>query len=246
MKENKIIAMIPARIGSTRLKMKNLALLNGKPLIFYSINAAKDSGVFDRVIVNSDSDIFNKIADRYEVEFYHRPKGLGSYDTNSDELVADFLKNNECDVLAWINPIAPLQNGALVRSIIQHFQYNELDSLITVKDQQVHSNYKNNPVNYNFDETFALTQDLEPIQPFVYSVMMWRSKSFMESYLKKGHAFFCGNVGFYEVDKISSIIIKDAKDLMLAQNILLTTEASQKEQIIIQYDVLVEELNYAK
>jgi CMP-N,N'-diacetyllegionaminic acid synthase len=72
----KIIAMIPARIGSTRLKMKNLALLNGKPLIAYSILAAKQAGVFDRIVINSDSHIFKSIADSYEVEFYKRPVHL--------------------------------------------------------------------------------------------------------------------------------------------------------------------------
>ena len=59
--KQKIYAMIPARIGSTRLKMKNLALINGKPLIYYAIKAAKDSGVFERIIVNSDSECFSKI-----------------------------------------------------------------------------------------------------------------------------------------------------------------------------------------
>ena len=42
----KIVAMIPARIGSERLKKKNLALLNKKPLIYYAINAAKKSKIF--------------------------------------------------------------------------------------------------------------------------------------------------------------------------------------------------------
>ena len=50
-----IYAMIPARIGSTRLKMKNLALINGKPLIYYAIQAAKDSGVFDKIVLNSEN-----------------------------------------------------------------------------------------------------------------------------------------------------------------------------------------------
>ena len=62
-----IIAMIPARIGSTRLRMKNLALINGKPLIYYAIEAAKTSGVFTRVILNSDHEIFADIARRYNV-----------------------------------------------------------------------------------------------------------------------------------------------------------------------------------
>ena len=49
MKKQKICAMIPARAGSTRLKMKNLALIDGKPLISYVINAVKQSGIFDNI-----------------------------------------------------------------------------------------------------------------------------------------------------------------------------------------------------
>ena len=49
-----VIAMIPGRIGSTRLPMKNLALLGGRPLLSYAVRAAKAAGVFDRIIVNGD------------------------------------------------------------------------------------------------------------------------------------------------------------------------------------------------
>ena len=81
-----IYAMIPARIGSTRLRMKNLALLNGKPLIYYAIKAAKESGVFDKIIINSDHKIFSEISDRYNVNFYQRPKKLGSSETQAAKL----------------------------------------------------------------------------------------------------------------------------------------------------------------
>tara|TARA_Y100000589_G_scaffold276905_1_gene271602 strand:- start:5633 stop:5935 length:303 start_codon:yes stop_codon:yes gene_type:complete len=90
--KGKVVAMIPARVGSERLKMKNLALINGKPLIYYSINAAKKSGLFDKVVLNSDSEIFERIAKRYGIDFYLMPKSLGSSDTKSDEVVADFMK----------------------------------------------------------------------------------------------------------------------------------------------------------
>lgn len=68
-KNKKIIAMIPARIGSERLKIKNLALVDNKPLIFYSINAAIKSRIFDEIYINSDDLIFEDIAKRYKVNF---------------------------------------------------------------------------------------------------------------------------------------------------------------------------------
>ena len=71
---NKIIAMIPARIGSTRLKFKNLSLINRKPMIYYAINSAKKSKIFHNICLNSDHVIFKEIANRYNVNFYLRNK----------------------------------------------------------------------------------------------------------------------------------------------------------------------------
>ena len=132
-----VIAMIPARMGSERLKMKNLAMLNGRPLISYAIDAAKSSGVFSRVVVNSDGDIFQRIAQRYGVDFYHRAAGLGSSDTRSDEVVYDFMLKYSCDAVAWVNPISPLQTAEEIRKVVEHFIEKRLDSLITVEDQPV-------------------------------------------------------------------------------------------------------------
>jgi hypothetical protein len=61
--KKKIVAMIPARIGSERLKKKNLALLNKKPLIYYAIHAAKKSKIFKEIYINSDDKVFKKIYD---------------------------------------------------------------------------------------------------------------------------------------------------------------------------------------
>ncbi len=237
MSRQRIIAMIPARIGSTRLKMKNLALLNGKPLIAYSILAAKQAGVFDRIVINSDSHIFKSIADRYGVEFYERPEHLGSSKTKSDDVVLDFMQNNTSEVVVWVNSISPLQTGGEIRRVVEFFQKEKLDSLITVKEEQVHCVYQGKPVNFEESGKFAQTQDLEPVQPFVYSVMMWRAKSFIESMKLKGHALLSGKVGYYPVNKWSSIIIKTEHDLKLASYALRALETDESE---VEYDDLTE------
>ena len=60
MKEN-VLAVIPARGGSVRVPKKNIKLLNGKPLIAYAINAAKNSKTVDRIIVSTDDDYIKDI-----------------------------------------------------------------------------------------------------------------------------------------------------------------------------------------
>ena len=243
MSRQRIIAMIPARIGSTRLKMKNLALLNGKPLIAYSILAAKQAGVFDRIVLNSDSHIFKSIADRYGVKFYERPEHLGGSKTKSDDVVLDFMQNNTSEVVVWVNSISPLQTGDEIRRVVEFFQKEKLDSLITVKEEQVHCVYQGKPVNFEESGKFAQTQDLEPVQPFVYSVMMWRAKSFFEAMKLQGHALLSGKVGYYPVNKWSSIIIKTDHDLKLASYALRALGTDESE---VEYDDLTLALTKSK
>ncbi len=237
MKTAKSIAMIPARIGSTRLPMKNLALIDGKPLISYAIQAAKNSGVFERVIINADAPLFAKIAERYGVEFYLRPAELGSSSTKSDDVVHDFMARYPAETVAWVNPTSPLQTGDEIREAVNYFHAQALDTLITVNNAQVHANFKDRPLNYVTNELFAQTQDLTPVELFVYSIMMWHTTPFMADYKRQGHAFFVGKSGFYPVSRESAIIIKRQEDLRLAEYIMKARQAAGE----LRYDPLVSE-----
>ena len=124
---------------------------------------------------------------------------------------------------------APLSN---------YFVKNNLDSLITVHDMQVHCNFKNQPVNYDKDELFAQTQDLIKVQPFVYSIMMWQRETFLSEFTNKGHALFCGRFETYPVQKISGIIIKTAEDLKLA-DLLMRSINLTETGYSVEYDELV-------
>ena len=82
---------------------------------------------------------------------------------------------------------------------------------------------------------------MSPVQPFVYSVMMWRRNKFLSEFSKKGSALFCGDFGVYPVGKLSGIIIKNADDLKLA-DILMRSMSAENDNINykIEYDELVE------
>lgn len=238
--KTKIIAMVPARAGSTRLPAKNLALLNGRPVISYAIAAAKESAVFDKVVVNSDHPIFKEIARRHGVDFYLRPAELGSSTAKSDSVVYDFMKKNPSELLAWVNPTSPLQTAEEIRKVVEYFEKESLDSLITVKNEQVHCVYQNEPVNFGTDEVFAQTQDLFPVQPFVYSIMMWRNRTFVQEFERRGYALLSGKVGYFPISKESAIIIKTMEDLRLAEYVLKA--GVSKEQYHVSYDELAEKI----
>lgn len=228
-----IVAMIPARMGSVRLAKKNLALINGKPLIYYAIKAAKDSAIFKRIVVNSEHETFSIFAKRYGVEFYKRPAKLATSKAKSDYVLRDFIKNHPSDVVVWVNPTSPLQTGGDIRNIVTYFIKNKLDTLITVRNEQVHCIYKSRAVNFNMKDVFAKTQDLIPVQSFVYSVMIWKTAAFVKDFNKNGHAFFCGKTSFYPVGKLSAIIIKKEEDLMFAEYMM---KSIKKRKYEVRYD----------
>src|SRR6187401_3512522 len=73
------VALIPARQGSKRVPGKNIRLLNGHPMLAYTIAPAVESGVFDAVIVSTDSDETATIARHYGAEVpFLRPAAFAS------------------------------------------------------------------------------------------------------------------------------------------------------------------------
>lgn len=228
------IAMIPGRIGSQRLAMKNLALLGGRPLMSYAIDAAKAAGVFARIIVNGDHDVFSALAREHGVEWYRRPDHLGSSTATSDQVVYDFMRAHPADAVAWVNPASPLQPGEEIRAVVEHFHAKQLDSLITVEKRSVHGLVNGRPVNFSPEEPFARTQDLTPVELFVYSVMMWRTATFRRAFEEKGYALLSGTFGVYPVSKATAVLIKTPEDLQLAEALL---QAGRKPGMTgIRYD----------
>jgi len=217
---SEIIAMIPARMGSERLKCKNLRLLAGKPVIAHAINAAKASCIFSRVVVNSEHEAFGEVAERYGVEFYKRPIDLGSSEARSDDVVADFISHHPGDLLVWVNPIAPLQPASEIRDAVSYMQEGGFDTVITTKREYLHTLFRGQPLNFSCTERFAKTQDLEPVESFVYSLMMWNYASFQKAYRQNGYAVLSGKVGYYPVARQSAILIKYEEDLQMCEALL--------------------------
>ena len=88
-----VVAVIPARGGSKRIPHKNIKPFCGKPMIAYSIEAAKDAGIFDRIIVSTDSKEIALIAKDFGAEVpFMRPAELADDHTGTDAVILHALK----------------------------------------------------------------------------------------------------------------------------------------------------------
>ena len=216
----KIVAEIPARAGSERVKNKNLRLLNGKPLISYAIEAAKSSTLLTDIYVNSDSDEIGSYAKTQGVKYYKRPEHLGSNTATSDEYNYNFFENIKPDLLIQINPVCPFITGEDIDEIIQYYIDNQIDSLVTVRKEQFQAFCDGKAINFNIDEQLPRTQDISPILICAWPVCIWKRETFMKSFEDTGHAVFSGNLGFYPVSFLKSIKISYEEDFKLAEQLL--------------------------
>jgi len=220
----KIVAEIPARYGSKRVKNKNLRLLNGKPLITYAIEAALSAQKIEKVFVNSESEIIGDIAKNYGAKYYKRDPKLAEDNVTSDQFNYDFLMNCNCDVLVMVNPVSPLISGKDIDSAIDYYFKKNLDTLISVREERYHAFYANKAINFNPKEKLPMTQNLTPIQICSWAIEIWNKKVFIEEYEKNGHAVFSGNVGFFPLNRIKSLKISDPIDFKMAEVFLKMRE----------------------
>ncbi|MDC2981065.1 pseudaminic acid cytidylyltransferase [Gammaproteobacteria bacterium] len=92
------IAIIPARGGSKRIPFKNIKDFNGKPIIAYSIEKAIESGLFDKVVVSTDSEKIAKVAEDFGAEIpFLRPMEISDDFTNINKVISHALNNIDTD-----------------------------------------------------------------------------------------------------------------------------------------------------
>ena len=117
-----MIAIIPARSGSKRIKNKNIKKFNKQPIICWSIKAAINSKLFEEVIVSTDSKKIKNIAEKYGAKVpFIRPKNLSGDFTPTRDVIKhalDYLKKKygEVNDFCCIYPTAPLlEKNTLVK-----------------------------------------------------------------------------------------------------------------------------------
>lgn len=142
--DKKVLGLVLARGGSKRLPNKNIKELNGKPLIAYTIEAAKGSKYLDRVITSTDSEEIAKVARQYGSETpFMRPAEFAT-DAATDYPVfthaLKWLEENEDykpDIVVQLRPTSPLRTTKHIDDAIELlYNHPNADSVRTVAEPQ--------------------------------------------------------------------------------------------------------------
>jgi CMP-N,N'-diacetyllegionaminic acid synthase len=132
-----VVALIPARSGSERVRDKNVRPLRGHPLLAYAIAAARDAGVFDRIVCSTDSGKIADVAQRYGAEApFLRPKELATATSPDIEWIKHALEqlNEHYDLFAIVRATNPFRGpDVLRRGLAQLIATPEADSIRAVE-----------------------------------------------------------------------------------------------------------------
>lgn len=138
----KIIGVIPARGGSQRFPNKNIANLNGKPLIVWTIEAALASDLLDKVIVSTDHIKIAKISKKVGAEVIKRPKKYATAEAPIEWALQHTVRTLEAagtkiDVLVWLSPCNPIRRLGAIDSCIEKLLtgYSGVVTVVETRDQ---------------------------------------------------------------------------------------------------------------
>ncbi len=220
----KILALIPARGGSKGVSKKNIRLLNGKPLIAYSIECAKKSKYVDRVMVSTEDEEIARVSREHgaEVPFLRPVEMAGDKSPVMDAVLhhLDTLKATEGyepTHLLLLQTTSPLRRPEDIDRAVELFQARDAESLVSVcqteswlllkdaedrltilpNDIKLSSNRQENPKFYKLD-----------------GCMIYLIKT---DVLRREKSFVGGKLIGYEIERWRAIDLDDPQDFVVGE-----------------------------
>jgi len=167
----KLLGIIPARGGSKSIPLKNIKLLNGKPLIEYTIETALGTKLFDRIVVSTDHEEIMSVCAKYsDIDIIKRPSNLATDDARTEGAlihVCDVLKKRDSfvpEIVMTLEPTSPLRSKKTIERCLQIFEKSDADSVIgVVETRACYGKIVNDKFQFLFPNQPRRRQDRDPL-----------------------------------------------------------------------------------
>ena len=230
MKKHKVLCTICARGGSKGVKNKNIKPIHGKPLIAYTVEQAKASGLFEHIVISTDSDDIANIAEEYGAEvFFKRSAEMASDTAGKLDVIRDAFErseeyyNEEYDYLIDLDATAPLRIVSDIIDSFEQFIKDNNDNLITAMPSRRSPYF--NLVEVDKSGTVALSktvdtsivrrQDTPKSYDMNASIYIWKRDSILNE-----KSLFLEKTGLYVMPEERSIDIDSELDYKLVELIM--------------------------
>ncbi|MEM0333672.1 MAG: acylneuraminate cytidylyltransferase family protein [Candidatus Aenigmatarchaeota archaeon] len=229
----KVLAIIPARGGSKRLPKKNILPLAGKPLIAWTIEAAKKSKYIDKIVVSSDDGEILNISKQYGVDLIERPDILASDTAKTVDVVWHVIQmlNQYYEYIILLQPTSPLRINKHIDESIEILYTRKADAVISVCEVEHPIEWCNilpkdlSLKNFISDDVInKRSQDLPKRYRLNGAIYIVRTEKFLE----EKTFFLKDNIYAYIMSREDSIDIDDYIDFKLAEVILQERNVQDK------------------
>ncbi len=231
-----VVGVVVARGGSKGLPGKNIRPLRGKPLLAYTLEAARAARRLDRVILSTDAPEIAEVGKKYGAEVpFLRPKRLARDRTNTPPVIEHavrYLEEHEryrVDIVVTLQPTSPLRRSEHIDAAIKLLLENpRFDSVISVREEVIFSPFwmfrakgkilvpfVDDGTDYSLKERQELPKVYQPNGAvYVTRRELLREKGVVFS------AYAGGRTGFTIMDSVSSLDIDSHLDLVVAETLM--------------------------
>lgn len=216
------VALIPLRGGSQAIPLKNIKAFNGRPLVFWVLDAATQCSQVDRIFVATENETIGQVVMNYrsaKVEVIGRTMATAT-DTAQTELVAlEFAANHDFDNIALIQATSPLLQAGHLEEGFARLAAGKIDSVLSVVRQKrfiwtEKADHLVAPHNYDpFNRPFR--QDFEGFLVENGAFYMTSRES-----LIKNRCRLSGTISFVEMPEDSYYEIDELSDWIIAENLM--------------------------
>ena len=219
-----LVAVVPARKGSQRVKNKNFKPFCGKNLLIHKIEVLKKINQINEIIINTDSDEAIKIAKDLGVGFKRREKYYASSECTNSEFWSHIAETTDSSLIMFTNCTSPLIKEETYVKIIDSFGASKSsnDSINTVTEIKEYLYLDNKPLNFNPNKA-PISQNLPEIVKLNFAVNI----------LSKEHMFkrksLIGNKPlFYKLDDIEGFDINSNYEFEFAEYLFKKYNTNKK------------------
>ncbi len=220
----KVLVVIPARGGSKGIPYKNIKPLNGKPLICYSIDVARQFTIDENICVTTDDDKIIKVVENYGLKVpFKRPDYLATDTCGSNEVIQHAWqfyvdRGKHYDVVMLLQPTSPFRKIEFLKEAVELYD-DSIDMVTSVKNAPCNPYYDAYEEDDNGrlilckgDGSFVRRQDAPKVWQLNGSIYVINPKSLME----KGLAYF-NRIRKYVMPELYSLDIDNHFDWKMAE-----------------------------
>ena len=207
----KIVAIIPIKLKSERVKGKNFKIVNKKPLYRHLLDKLKKTN-FDKIYVDSDSMEIKRYCEKKKFIFIKRKPKLSHNNANGNDLINYHSKIIDADIYFQLFVTAPLISIKTINNCIKILKVNKnYDSILTAQSIYSWFWFKKKPVNYK-PKLLPRSQDANPVILETTALYGIRKRALKKFKCRIGKKPF-----FYETPRDESVDLDTEEDFKTLQ-----------------------------